>query len=172
VISHDAWVSVRRLVLIVLGLLPVLAPGAGIAAADRPPQALIEELEKLYGLPDDERKVTEEAVRIVRACVYTLKLVEAVDTNSISLTMKDEHTGLCLGVMQGLRDSFRFQQPDGFPILGVCLPKGVELSTLAIRFIDYAKRHREDLTYSPGLVAYWAATEAWPCPAAAKGSKE
>jgi hypothetical protein len=161
------------LVFILIGLSPLLAPGAGLAAADLPPQALIEQLEKLYGLPDDERKVTEEAIRIVRACVYTLKLVEAVDTNSITLTMKDEHTGLCFGFMQGLRDSFRFQQPDGFPILGVCLPKGVELSTLAVRFIDYARRHREDLTYSPGLVAYWAATEAWPCPAVAKsGSKE
>jgi hypothetical protein len=139
-----------------------LVAAASSARADHARPGVFSDIGTPPAVEDQSHGNTTNALMIER-CTSFLKTLDADPEGHIRDYRHDYQTGFCLGWINASMVFLNFRDSNGAETLGVCMPEGTHSLTVIKAFLDYAKRHDDDLKYSPSFLIYWAMLEKYPC---------
>jgi hypothetical protein len=162
-------------VLMAGGLLVLSASfGPVLAQQSAPPldpaiERLVSQVEARWGKVGDGRKTQNTTEATLRVCSHLVRTSDAAGFAPQGQN-RDVLAGQCIGFFEAQRYAYAYRTPDGRRMFGVCFPEDTNYFSLVKRFLEYALAHPDDHQHGPGLIAWWSALEAWPCPAPKEGS--
>lgn len=139
-----------------------LVAAASSARADHARPGVFSDIGTPAAVEDQSHGNTTNAILIGR-CTSFLKALDADKEGHIRDYRHDYQAGFCLGWINASMVFLNFRDSNGAETLGVCMPEGTHSLTVIKTFLDYAKRHEDDLKYNPSFLIYWAMLEKYPC---------
>ena len=101
--------------------------------------------------------------RMIERCTDFVDSVRVRNNGTIRRYRHDYESGFCIGWINAAFAFMNFRDDDGNELLGVCLPDDVTTKAIAETFLDYIKRHDQDVKYNPSFLIYWSLLEKYPC---------
>jgi len=101
--------------------------------------------------------------RLIERCSNFLDTVRIRKDGTIRTYRHDYENGFCLGWTNAAFAFMNFRDSSGNEMLGVCLPDDMTTKRIIETFLDYVKRHDDDIQYNPSFLIYWALLEKYPC---------
>ena len=139
-----------------------LLAAASSARADHTRLGIFSDIGTPPAIEDQSHGNTTNELMIDR-CTSLLATLEEDKEGHIRDYRHDYKTGFCLGWINASMVFMNFRDSNGAQTLGVCMPEGIHSLTVIKAFLDYAKRHEEDMQYNPSFLIYWALLEKYPC---------
>lgn len=100
---------------------------------------------------------------LVERCTAFVKSIRTDKDGRIRDYEHNYKAGFCLGWINASMAFMNFRDAEGAEMLGVCLPEGIDTKVVAETFLDFAKRHDDDMIYNPSFLIYWSLLEKYPC---------
>jgi hypothetical protein len=147
-----------------VGFVAALALSAAVssARADHVHAGIFTDVGVPPGVEDPSHANTSAALMIAR-CTNFIRKVRLNREGHIRTYKHNNAAAFCLGWINASMVFLNMSDSAGAPALGVCLPKGIHSAEVIKIFIDYAKRHDDDMKYNPSFLIYWAMLEKYPC---------
>ena len=112
---------------------------------------------------EDQSHGNTTTALIIERCKSFLKSIDTDKDGHIRDYRHDYKAGFCLGWINASMVFLNFRDSSNAQTLGVCMPEGFHSLSVIETFLDYAKRHEDDLKYNPSFLIYWAMLEKYPC---------
>jgi hypothetical protein len=145
----------------IIAMLALIA-AASSAHADHARPGVFSDIGTPPAVEDQSHGNTTSKLMIER-CTWLLKTLDADKEGHIHDYRHDYRSGFCLGWINASMVFLNFRDSNGAEMLGVCMPEGTHTLAVIRAFLDYIKRHEDDLKYSPSFLVYWAMLEKYPC---------
>ena len=101
--------------------------------------------------------------RMVERCTALEWSIRENKDGKIDKYLRNYQTGYCLGWINAAMAFLNFHNEAGNHTLGVCMPEDIESIDVMKAFLDYVNNKKEETTYNPSLLIYWALLEKYPC---------